>query len=90
MKIAPVVAENKRRSIWGWSIQAKRTVVIFEGLFIGLISFLPTLTPPAHLRPTPNAKNNTYQQSRSLPSTYILGTTWQFSQLPFPKKPHKS
>jgi hypothetical protein len=27
MKIAPVVAENKRRPIWGWSIQAKRTVV---------------------------------------------------------------
>jgi hypothetical protein len=27
MKIAPVVAENKRRSIWGWSIQAKRTVI---------------------------------------------------------------
>jgi hypothetical protein len=26
MKIAPVVAENKRRPIWGWSIQAKRTV----------------------------------------------------------------
>jgi hypothetical protein len=26
MKIAPVVAENKHRPIWGWSIQAKRTV----------------------------------------------------------------
>jgi hypothetical protein len=24
------------------------------------------------------------------PSTYILGTTWQFSQLPFPKKSHNS
>jgi hypothetical protein len=31
MKIAPVVAENKRRPIWGWSIQAiNRTVGIFS------------------------------------------------------------
>jgi hypothetical protein len=30
-KIAPVVAENKRRSIWGWSIQAKRTVISNSG-----------------------------------------------------------
>jgi hypothetical protein len=26
LKIAPVVAENKSRPIWGWSIQPKRTV----------------------------------------------------------------
>jgi hypothetical protein len=30
MKIAPVVAENKHRSIWGWSIQAKRTVCVIH------------------------------------------------------------
>ena len=28
MKIALVVAENKRRPIWGWSIPPKRTVVM--------------------------------------------------------------
>jgi hypothetical protein len=31
MKIALVVAENKSRSIWGWSIQPKRTVSRDEG-----------------------------------------------------------
>jgi hypothetical protein len=30
MKIAPVVSENKHRPIWGWSIQAKRTVEYFK------------------------------------------------------------
>jgi hypothetical protein len=30
LKIAPVVAENKSRPIWGWSIQPKRTVFLFQ------------------------------------------------------------
>jgi hypothetical protein len=44
MKIAPVVAENKRRSIWGWSIQAKRTVSDDGGGEVLLnVSFMPSV-----------------------------------------------
>jgi hypothetical protein len=40
MKIALVDAEKKRRPIWGWSIQAKRTVdYVLKDLLLKDISF---------------------------------------------------
>jgi hypothetical protein len=41
-EIAPVVAENKSRPIWGWSIQPKRTVLDFLVAFFSPY-FLPQL-----------------------------------------------